>query len=107
MLGKASDGAATIAELESAAGVLGFAVAGVEATWPALASLPLPAVARVRNPDGRGHFVVVQDVDPEGAHVTLSDPARGVVSMPHDEFRAKWTGEVLVTESMRAHRRLS
>ncbi len=80
--------------LLKAAENLGFSARGVKGTFDALAGVPLPAIAHVRNDEGLGHFVVVHRVGK--GDVTVADPARGVETLRRDEFCGKWSGYLLL-----------
>ncbi|HEY0152486.1 MAG TPA: peptidase domain-containing ABC transporter [Longimicrobium sp.] len=81
--------------LVEGAGRLGFLARGVRATPEALATLPLPAVAHVVLPSGLHHFVVVYRV--RKRHVVYMDPGDGRVhTVPHEEFRGRWSGVLLI-----------
>lgn len=85
---------ASMAGLRRAAEALGFVATGVKGPWAALATVPLPAVAHVRNPDGFGHFVVLHRAD--GTQAIVADPARGVVKLTRGQFEAMWSGRLLL-----------
>jgi ATP-binding cassette subfamily B protein len=80
--------------LRRAAEELGFAAQGVHGQFEALAQLPLPAVAHVKNPDNAGHFVVVYRIKAD--QVIVGDPARGVEKWSRAEFAKRWTGYLLL-----------
>src|SRR5579871_5232664 len=73
---------------------LGFMVKAVKGTFDALPRALLPAIAHVRNEEGMGQFVVLHRVAKDG--VLIADPARGVVREGADEFKAMWTGYLLL-----------
>ena len=56
----------------------------------ALSLIRVPFVAHVR--DGGGRFVIVRDV--RGGYVYATDPMRGQVLYPFENFTAAWTGQV-------------
>src|SRR5262249_17290740 len=62
--------------------------------YDALSTVPLPAVAHVRTPQGLGHFVVLYKVKKDA--VVVADPARGVEKLSRDEFCQRWTGYLLL-----------
>src|SRR5262249_39295232 len=70
--------------LLQAAEKLGFSAKGVKGPYDALSTVPLPAVAHVRTPQGLGHFVVLYKVKKDA--VVVADPARGVEKLSRDEF---------------------
>jgi HlyB family type I secretion system ABC transporter len=80
--------------LAKAAEQLGFAAKAVKGPYDALASVPLPAIAHVVTEDGLGHFVVLYRAGQRT--VLMADPARGLRSLPRDEFLARWTGRLLL-----------
>lgn len=83
--------------LLEAAQHLGFEAKGVKATPEALASIPLPAVAHVRIGDLL-HYVVIHKVTER--HITVADPAQGIIRHTREEFAAIWSGIlVLLTPS--------
>jgi ATP-binding cassette subfamily B protein len=73
---------------------LGFSARGARGTYEDLSRVPLPAIAHVRTEQGEGHFVVLHRVTPRGALV--ADPARGIQRISHEEFRRRWTGQLLL-----------
>ncbi len=85
---------ASMAGLKRAAEALGFVCSGVKGPWDALATVPLPAIAHVRTRDGFGHFVVLHRF--ERTHVTIADPARGVLRLSRAEFEGMWTHRLLL-----------
>jgi ATP-binding cassette subfamily B protein len=85
---------ASMAGLKRAAEALGFSAAGVKGPWAALGTVPLPAIAHVRNAEGLGHFVVLHKVD--GTQATIADPARGLVKLTRQQFEACWSGRLLL-----------
>jgi ATP-binding cassette subfamily B protein len=85
---------ANLLGLVAAAERLGFSARAVKGPFAALAEVPLPAVAHVKNEEGLGHFVVLHRVT--SRRVILADPGHGVESISHDQFRARWTGYVLL-----------
>jgi ATP-binding cassette subfamily B protein len=93
-----------LALLRAAEG-LGFAARAVRVPEQALADLPLPAIAHVRNREGHGHFVVVFEAGKD--RVLVGDPARGIEKRPRAEFAASWSGNLLllVPEQLDAARR--
>src|SRR5262249_42045676 len=80
--------------LLKAAERLGFSAKGVKGSYDALALAPLPAIAHIKNDEGRGHFVVLHRVQKSG--VVVADPGRGVEKQSRDEFCQRWTGNLLV-----------
>lgn len=85
---------ASLAGLKRAAENLGFVATGVKGPWAALSTVPLPAIAHVRNAEGFGHFVVLHRVD--GTQATVADPAKGVVKYTRQQFEAMWSGRLLL-----------
>ena len=73
---------------------LGLRGRAVKGDWAGLATIPLPAIAHVRNRDGLGHYVVIHRVLPNA--VVVADPASGVEKRSKDEFCASWTGYALL-----------
>ncbi|TAE27375.1 MAG: peptidase domain-containing ABC transporter [Candidatus Kapaibacterium sp.] len=84
----------TVLGLVHAAEKLGFMAKGVRAEWDVLPKLPLPAIAYISLPRGGHHFVVVYALHKK--YVLVADPARGMVKMPIAEFRAAWSGVLLL-----------
>jgi ATP-binding cassette subfamily B protein len=84
----------TLLDLARAAEKIGFAAKPVRAAYEALPHLPLPAVAHVRNPDGRGHFVVLYQAGK--SRVVTGNPARGVEKLSREEFCGRWSGNLLL-----------
>jgi HlyB family type I secretion system ABC transporter len=80
--------------LAFAAEKLGFSTRCVKASPEAIPHLPLPAVARMTLPDGRGHYVVIHKVGPN--QITLADPAIGIRRIPTAEFFTTYSGYVLL-----------
>jgi ATP-binding cassette subfamily B protein len=85
---------ASMAGLKRAAENLGFVATGVKGPWAALSTVPLPAIAHVRNADGFGHFVVLHRVD--GTQAIIADPGRGIVKATRQQFEAMWSGRLLL-----------
>lgn len=85
---------ASMAGLKRAAEALGFSAAGVKGPWGALSTVPLPAIAHIRNAEGLGHFVVLHRVD--GTQALVADPGRGLMKMTRQQFEACWTGRLLL-----------
>lgn len=73
---------------------LGFAAKAVKGSKETLPQVPLPAIAHVMTPEGRGHFVVLYRVRPDG--VTVADPAQGIRQLTRTEFERDWTGFLLL-----------
>jgi ABC-type bacteriocin transporter len=79
-----------------AAAALGFNAKGVRGSFDSLARIPLPAVAHVIDHERRlQHYVVVYRVSK--TLVVVMDPAGGrVEKLSHDDFRARWTGVLVL-----------
>jgi ATP-binding cassette subfamily B protein len=73
---------------------MGFMAKAVKGNYDVLPKAPLPAIAHVRTPEGLGHFVVLHRVGKAG--VVIADPAKGIVKMSAAEFKATWTGYLLL-----------
>ena len=73
---------------------MGFMAKAVKGNYDVLPKAPLPAIAHVRTKEGLGHFVVLHRVKKKG--VVVADPGRGVVKMSAEEFKATWTGYLLL-----------
>jgi ATP-binding cassette subfamily B protein len=86
-------GASLLGLLRAAEG-LGFSARGVKGEYPALAEVPLPAIAHVRGEDGAGHFVVLHRAGRR--RVVVADPAHGVERLTRAEFCRRWTGYLLI-----------
>lgn len=84
----------TLLGLVQAAERLGFVARGVRASSEALPQTPLPAIAHVVTPEGRGHYVVVYRV--RRNYLVAADPARGVVRLSREDFFRQWTGYLLL-----------
>ena len=78
----------SLAGIAGGAERLGLAVRTLKASKASLDELPLPAIAHWEG----NHWVVVYDVDER--RVRVSDPARGLRSIPRDEFEQGWSGFV-------------
>src|SRR5437868_1526760 len=68
---------------------MGFMAKAVKGNFDVLPKAPLPAVAHLRTKEGLGHFVVLHRV--KKTAVVVADPAKGVVKMPAEEFKAIWS----------------
>jgi len=73
---------------------LGFMAKAVKGPFEVLPRAPLPAIAHVRTKEGLGHFVVLHRVTKKS--VIVADPACGVVKQSPEEFKAAWTGYLLL-----------
>lgn len=73
---------------------LGFSARAVKGPFEALAGVPLPAIAHVVTEQRLGHFVVLHRVGKQ--EVVLADPAQGVVRWTTEQFRARWTGYLIL-----------
>ncbi|WP_057937971.1 peptidase domain-containing ABC transporter [Algoriphagus resistens] len=81
--------------LIEAAEKLGFVAKGVKCPWDTLPQVPLPAIAHLVVGEGLHHFVVVYRVTKTTVHVM--DPADGRLhKLSHSDFKAKWTGVLLL-----------
>jgi len=80
--------------LIQAAERIGFTAKAVKGPYAALAQAPLPAVAHVQTPEGLGHFVVLYRAGKKS--VVIADPAKGVQTLPREEFSRRWTGYLLL-----------
>ncbi|MEM7761366.1 MAG: ABC transporter transmembrane domain-containing protein, partial [Cyanobacteria bacterium P01_A01_bin.40] len=78
--------------LVSAAESVGFATRPVKATLDKLAEQKLPAIAHW---EGK-HYITVYEVSRKS--VIVVDPAIGQLNMSYAEFKAGWTGNVLLLE---------
>ncbi|HYK90735.1 MAG TPA: peptidase domain-containing ABC transporter [Acidobacteriota bacterium] len=72
---------------------LGFEAKGVKAEMDALGQIPLPAIAHVSF-GGVLHYVVIHEV--KARHITLADPARGIVRSARESFAAIWSGILIL-----------
>lgn len=72
---------------------LGFEAKGVKGNLDALAHIPLPGIAHVVI-DNLQHFVVIHKVTPK--HITIADPARGIITQSREEFATIWTGVLIL-----------
>ena len=84
----------TLLGLLRAAEGLGFVAKAVKGAKETLPQVPLPAIAHVMTPDGRGHFVVLYKVRPDS--VIVADPAQGIRRLTRAEFERDWTGFLLL-----------
>jgi ATP-binding cassette subfamily B protein len=73
---------------------LGLTGRAVKGDFAGLSTVPLPAIAHVKTPEGLGHYVVVHRVVRDA--VIVADPAAGVERRSKDAFCAAWTGYALV-----------
>jgi ATP-binding cassette subfamily B protein len=80
--------------LLKAAEVLGFSAKGVKGSCDAVSHVPLPAIAHVKTPEGRGHFIVLYRINKKT--LVVADPARGVHKLSREEFSQCWTGHLLL-----------
>jgi len=87
--GVSRDGANALDILAAARGY-GFATDAVHATADDLAVLPLPAILHW----DRRHFVVLERVSVEA--VSIVDPAIGILTMPMQEVRERFSGVALL-----------
>lgn len=76
----------SLAGIAGGAERLGLAVRTLKASKAALDELPLPAIAHWEG----NHWVVVYDTNQR--EVRVSDPARGLRTIPRDEFERGWSG---------------
>jgi ABC-type bacteriocin/lantibiotic exporter with double-glycine peptidase domain len=85
----------TVLGLVRAAETLGFLAKGVRGTYQSLAAVPKPVVAHLDLGGGLQHYVVLYAITPK--YVVLMDPADGQVHrVPPDDFRARWTGVLVL-----------
>jgi ATP-binding cassette subfamily B protein len=94
---------ANLLGLLHAAEKLGFAARAVYGGYDHLAAVPLPAIAHLRTDEGGGHFVVLHSAGKRA--VVVADPARGVETLPRDEFCRRWTGYLLLLTPERSRPR--
>lgn len=80
----------SLADLTNFAAESGLDGRWLEAEPAALTQLKTPYLAHLR--DGGGRFVIVRDA--RGGYVYATDPKRGQVLFPLDEFTAVWSGQV-------------
>lgn len=73
---------------------LGFMAKAVKGNIEILPRAPLPAIAHIRTKEGLGHFVVLHQVRKK--NVIIADPGRGVVKLSAAEFKATWTGYLIL-----------
>jgi len=73
---------------------LGMRGRAVKGDWNGLATIPLPAIAHVRTPEGLGHYVVIHRVLDDA--VIVANPAAGIERRAREAFCASWTGFVLI-----------
>jgi subfamily B ATP-binding cassette protein HlyB/CyaB len=86
---------ASLASLAKAGERLGFAVRGIESTFPSLIDLEPPFIAHWQG----YHYIVVYGVSPSA--VWVADPAAGFKKMTPAEFERGWTGACLLFEFQR------
>ena len=83
--------------LSRLAEALGFQTQGVKAaSYEAMATCSLPAIAHFRRRLRGGHFVVVQRWTPE--HVLIADPATGRQKLSRGTFCRRATGYLLLAK---------
>jgi len=92
---------ASLASLAKAGERLGFAVRGVESTFPSLIDFELPLIAHWQG----YHYIVVYGVS--ATAVWIADPAAGFKKMTASEFERGWTGTCLLFEFQRRSDRLT
>jgi len=92
---------ASLASLAKAGERLGFAVRGVESTFPSLIDFELPFIAHWQG----YHYIVVYGVSPSA--VWIADPAAGFKKMTAGEFERGWSGTCLLFELQRRPDRLA
>jgi len=81
--------------LLQAARKLGFDAKGVRGDSHSLKGIPTPAIGHLQLGASRHHFVVVYKFS--GDRVLVMDPAEGrLLRWPVEEFRAKWTGVLVL-----------
>lgn len=82
--------------LQAAAQKLGFDAEGLSGTYEEFISsdLTLPCIAHIIIDDSLEHFVVVFEVSDNT--LIIGDPAKGIAEYSADEFKAKWSGHILV-----------
>ncbi|MBL0215840.1 MAG: peptidase domain-containing ABC transporter [Myxococcales bacterium] len=73
---------------------LGLRGRAVKGDWAGLSTVPLPAIAHVRTPEGLGHYVVIHRVLADA--VIVADPAFGIEKRTKEAFCASWTGYALL-----------
>ena len=86
----------TVLGLVNAARELGFEANGFSTEEKENAifdDIPLPAVAHVIVDKKLAHFVVIYQVSQ--TKITLGDPARGIITIPIEEFIEEWTGVIM------------
>jgi ABC-type bacteriocin/lantibiotic exporter with double-glycine peptidase domain len=81
--------------LSRAVGRLGFRARGIRASYDAIPTCTLPAIAHMRS-GGAGHFVVLQRWS--HGHVVVVDPAVGVRRFSRKAFCRRATGYLLLVE---------
>src|SRR5712691_7481006 len=72
---------------------LGFEAKGVKGKLDALQQIPLPSIAHVMI-GSLHHYVVIHKVTAK--HITVADPARGIVKQTRDEFAAIWSSVLIL-----------
>ncbi len=83
---------ASLRSLAAAAESMGFASKPVKASFDKLREQSLPAIAHW---EGK-HYIVVYEINRK--HVIVCDPAIGQRSIPHAEFKDKWSGYALLLQ---------
>jgi len=100
-LGLTSSSAVTVSDLLRAAQHLGLKAKLSKTTPDRLALTPLPALARIKTPDGEVKTVILAQCD--GQRVLLQDPGAGSNAGPTieplDVFITQWTGELILIAS--------
>ena len=79
--------------LVEAAQRLGFTARGVRGSMEALAQIPLPCIAHVVQADLL-HYVTILRVTAKS--VVVADPAKGIVRHSPDQFKAIWSGVLVL-----------
>ena len=81
---------------------LGFRAQGIKASYDAIPTCTLPAVAHIRRRVGDGHFVVIHRWT--STHVLLADPAVGLRKLSRRAFCRRSTGYLLIIQPPRTPR---
>jgi len=75
---------------------LGFRTRGVKASYDAVATCQLPAIAHLRRRFGPGHFIVLHRWTP--THVVVADPGKGLLKVSRKAFCRSGTGYLLLIQ---------
>ncbi len=93
-LARTARSGASLKDVASAAGRLGFTTRGVHLSRKSMRSVPLPLIAHVTTEEGLGHFVVVFRAGRRS--LLVGDPAGELRAVRWDAFLSRWKGVALL-----------